>query len=88
MKVSFPKVEIALWNLGVRVSCLGEQGVAFLFEFANSLTFCPRSFSQKDTDHSLDNVQHCEMQFERSHDLGVWQKEGVSGERMERVGGH
>ena len=66
LKVSLPKVEIALWNLGVRVSCLGEQGVAFLFEFANSLTCFPRTFSFTDECNSFwimfaRNVQHCEM---------------------------
>ena len=49
MKVFLPKVEITLWNLGVRVSCLVEEGAASFFVFATFLTYFLVLFPQNGT---------------------------------------
>ena len=48
LKVFLPKVEITLWNLDVRVSCMVEEEAAFFFVLANVWYSFLSLFHQKD----------------------------------------
>ena len=65
-------MEITLWNLDVRVSCMVEEEPAFFSCIGKSLIYFPGSFSSEGPGNFQVEckIQKCNLRT-RTHDIGV-----------------